>query len=167
MSDQRRQEPLDPELQREDARGPDGGEGPPETGSGQETAHRTDGRDTQDQTAAGRDEEWHEEHEVGPRGESYQGDVSHQPEEEGIERFNRVKEEPGPPAQPEASDPPDTSVRQPGMGPSDSVQFDQNENVPPRETQQGAPVPAFASGMFFPVIILLIVAVVIILWLAL
>lgn len=167
MSDQRRQEPADPELQREDARGPDGAERQPERDTVPRESRADAVRNAPDQVAAQRDERWHKEHEVGPRGESRHGDVSREPEPEGIERFNRAQEEPRLTDQPVASDPPDTSVRRPGMGPSENIDFDENENVPPRETQHGAPVPALATGMFFPVIILGVVAVIVILWLVL
>lgn len=151
MSDRRQNEPLEPELQREDARGPDGAEQQFETREGpDDVPPPTEG-------TKARNEAWDETHEVGPLGE-----VQRDPE--GVERFNREREEINEvPDQPDTHDPPDQRLREPGRGPSDKIEFDRNENVEPRESQLPARSPLLASGMFFPVIILSVVAVVVIL----
>lgn len=70
------------------------------------------------------------------------------------------------PDQPETIATPDTNVRSPGQGPGDPTRFNRNPEAPDRETQRASPVPALASGMFLPVILLIIVAVVVIVWIA-
>jgi hypothetical protein len=49
------------------------------------------------------------------------------------------------------------------MGLDDPIRFDGDRNVPPREEESVAPGPTIATGMFLPVVILAIVAIVLIL----
>jgi hypothetical protein len=64
---------------------------------------------------------------------------------------------------PQRVDTDDSRVREPGMGPGDPIRFDGDRNVPPREEESVAPGPTIATGMFLPVVILAIVAIVLIL----
>jgi hypothetical protein len=51
------------------------------------------------------------------------------------------------------------------VGAEDPIRFDQNDDVvPPRETESAAPAPTVATAMFLPVVILSVVALVLILW---
>ncbi|HEV2074375.1 MAG TPA: hypothetical protein VGR29_12115 [Thermomicrobiales bacterium] len=51
------------------------------------------------------------------------------------------------------------------VGPDEPIRFDQNDDVvPPRETESPARAPIVATAMFLPVVILSVVALVLILW---
>lgn len=51
------------------------------------------------------------------------------------------------------------------LGPDDPIRFEEDTDaVPPRETESAVPAPTVAAGMFLPVIILSVVALILILW---
>lgn len=127
MTDRRVNEPLDPELQREDARALDN-----------------------EAIGSGRDRAMAEDHEV-----SGSPDVVQQPRTTG---------------EPHRSDAvADRSDRVPRQDAEfgEEVDFDESRAVPGRETEHAAPAPGLATGMFLPVLVLLIVAAVLIFWLVL
>ena len=50
------------------------------------------------------------------------------------------------------------------LGPDDPIRFEDADAVPTRETESVAPAPTVVAGMFLPVIILTVVAIILILW---
>jgi len=68
------------------------------------------------------------------------------------------------PDQPETIATPDRSVREPGKGPGQDVEFDRNPVMADDDSARPAKAGAVGSGMFFPVIIVIIVAIVLIIW---
>jgi|GEM_PF-2976928 len=69
--------------------------------------------------------------------------------------------------QPETIDLPDNTDRNTPPNAQDPTRFNHDEQVPSRETASAGRAPLMATGMFLPVVILLVVAVVVILWLVL
>lgn len=66
--------------------------------------------------------------------------------------------------QPETIDLPDGADRNTPPGSHDPTRFNHDERVPGRETESARRAPLVATGMFLPVVILLVVAVIVILW---
>lgn len=127
MTDRRINEPLDPELQREDARALDN-----------------------EAIGSGRDRAMAEGHEI-----AGSPDVVEQPRTAARSARTDVAD--------------DVRARAPREDAAfgEKVDFDEPRTVPGRETESAAPAPGLATGMFLPVLLLLIVAAVLIFWLVL
>ena len=81
------------------------------------------------------------------------------------------REDPSPPRQinetpdqPVTIEGPEPYVRKPGMGPREAIHFDGNPELPSREYESPAPAFKLAAGMFLPVVILVLVAIIVIIW---
>ena len=79
-------------------------------------------------------------------------------------RGERIDEVSDLPDEREMTDTSTSRSREPGQGLDDPIRFDGDDNVPPRETESAGPAPMLATGMFLPVVILAIIAIVLIVW---
>ena len=69
--------------------------------------------------------------------------------------------------QPEIVDTPESGVNQPEVSPDEPLRFDGERSQVKREEQAVSRAPALATGMFLPVVVILIVAIVVIIWIVL
>lgn len=65
---------------------------------------------------------------------------------------------------PQTTEPPKNPVRSPGQGPKDDIEFDRNPVMADDDSARPAKAGIIGTGMFFPAVIIIIVAIVVILW---